>query len=143
MEDIKCNRCGSVNDYYTQISGPHIKAICKNCNRYIKFITKSKPQPIGLKLAINIMVTNLSVKLNLSKIDKSKLFKGEKGVYLDAAIIMRDEVDQYGNCGMIIQSVLKEEREKGIKGVILGNVSYIQKQDSKPSKAEINEVLPF
>lgn len=89
------------------------------------------------------MATNLSVKLNLSKIDKSKLFKGEKGVYLDAAIIMRDEVDQYGNCGMIIQSVSKEEREKGIKGVILGNVSYIQKQENKPSKAEINEVLPF
>lgn len=89
------------------------------------------------------MATNLSVKLNLSKIDKEKLFKGEKGVYLNAAIIMRDEVDQYGNCGMIIQSVSKYESEKGIKGAIHGNVSYIQKQENKPTKAEINEELPF
>lgn len=90
------------------------------------------------------MSKNLAVKLNLTKIDKSKLFKGEKGVYLDAMIIMRDEVDQYGNCGMIVQSVSKEDREKGVKGAILGNVTYIGKQqESKPTQADLDEVLPF
>lgn len=79
------------------------------------------------------MATNISVKLDVSKIDKSKLFKGEKGTYLDATIIMKDEPDQYGNIGMIVQNVSKEEREKGVKGAILGNVRYlVKKQDSSP-----------
>lgn len=89
------------------------------------------------------MAQNLSVKLNLSKIDKSKVFKGEKGIYLDAAIIMRDEVDQYGNCGMVVQNVSKEERAQGIKGAILGNVSYIGKQVTKPTQTEVDDVLAF
>ena len=83
------------------------------------------------------MATNISIKLDVSKIDKSKLFKGEKGTYLDATIIMKDEPDRYGNIGMIVQNVSKEEREKGVKGAILGNVRYLtKKQDSAPQQTQ-------
>lgn len=41
MNQIICQRCGSVNDYRTVQSGPHIKAICNGCDRYIKFMKKS------------------------------------------------------------------------------------------------------
>lgn len=41
-KDIICQRCGSVNDYRTVNSGPHIKAICNGCDRYIKFIPKNE-----------------------------------------------------------------------------------------------------
>lgn len=41
-KDIICHRCGSVNDYRTVNSGPHIKAICNGCDRYIKFIPKNE-----------------------------------------------------------------------------------------------------
>jgi hypothetical protein len=51
------------------------------------------------------MATNISIKLDVTKIVKTKLFKGEKGVYLDATIIMKDEPDDYGNIGMIVQNV--------------------------------------
>ena len=88
------------------------------------------------------MATNIAVKLDVTKIDKLKLYKGEKGTYLDAAIIMRDEPDQYGNIGMIVQSSTKEEREKGIKGAILGNVRYIQKQVQEQPKVDFDD-LPF
>lgn len=64
----------------------------------------------------------IQLKIDVTKIDKARLFKGQKGTYLDAVILIRDEVDQYGNNGMIIQSVSKEERENGVKGPILGNV---------------------
>lgn len=88
------------------------------------------------------MATNIAVKLDVTKIDKLKLYKGEKGTYLDAAIIMRDEPDQYGNIGMIVQSSTKEERDKGIKGAILGNVRYIQKPVQEQPKVDFDD-LPF
>lgn len=64
----------------------------------------------------------ISLKIDVSKIDKARLFKGEKGTYLDAtAFIDLDEFDQYGNSGMITQDVTKQEKEAGTKGNILGN----------------------
>jgi 3-polyprenyl-4-hydroxybenzoate decarboxylase len=88
------------------------------------------------------MATNIAVKLDVTKIDKLKLYKGEKGTYLDAVIIMKDESDQYGNIGMIVQSVTKEEREQGIRGAILGNVRYIQKPVQEQPKVDFDD-LPF
>ena len=88
------------------------------------------------------MATNIAVKLDVTKIDKLKLYKGEKGTYLDAVIIMKDEPDQYGNIGMIVQSVTKEEREQGTRGAILGNVRYIQKQVQEQPKVDFDD-LPF
>ena len=88
------------------------------------------------------MATNIAVKLDVTKIDKLKLYKGEKGTYLDAVIIMKDEPDQYGNIGMIVQSVTKEEREQGTRGSILGNVRYIQKPVQEQPKVDFDD-LPF
>jgi hypothetical protein len=42
-EEIVCNRCGSVNDYKTEQAGPHIKAICNGCDKYIKFLGQDGP----------------------------------------------------------------------------------------------------
>jgi len=68
------------------------------------------------------MKIGVSLKINVSKIDKARLFKGDKGSYLDAtAFIDLEEFDQYGNSGMITQDVTKEEKEQGVKGAILGN----------------------
>jgi hypothetical protein len=68
------------------------------------------------------------IKLNIdvTKIDKSKLYKGEKGTYLNAALIPTPE-SQYGDF-MIVEDVTKEEREAGTKGTKLGNAKYIVKQ---------------
>lgn len=63
-------------------------------------------------------------KMDVTKIDKSRLFKGAKGTYLDFALMEHDQPDQYGNDFMIVQSVSKEERQKGVKGAILGNGKY-------------------
>lgn len=64
----------------------------------------------------------VSLKIDVSKIDKNRLFQGQKGTYLDATVFVDiDQLDQYGNSGMITQDVSKEEKQQGVKGNILGN----------------------
>ncbi len=82
----------------------------------------------------------LSGTINVEKIDKKRLFKGEKGTYLDIKIIMSDEEDQYGNIGFICENTTKEEYTKGVKGTILGNV---KKLGQATSKVIDDDELPF
>jgi hypothetical protein len=78
------------------------------------------------------MKIGISLKIDVSKIDKNRLFKGAKGMYLDAtAFVDLDELDQYGNSGMITQDVSKEEKKSGTKGPILGNSTVFWKGESK------------
>jgi uncharacterized protein (DUF3820 family) len=37
-ENIVCKRCDTTNQYRLEKAGPHLKAICNNCNNYIKFV---------------------------------------------------------------------------------------------------------
>lgn len=70
----------------------------------------------------NNMKVGISLKIDVKKIDKSRLFKGAKGTYLDlTAFIDIDQKDQYENNGFISQSVSKEEKAQGIQTPILGN----------------------
>lgn len=89
----------------------------------------------------------VALKIDVSKIDKSRLFQGEKGTYLDAVVFLNEEADQYGNNGMITQSVTKEEREAGTKGAILGNAKIISggapQQAPQPVAAGADDSLPF
>jgi hypothetical protein len=92
----------------------------------------------------------VSLKIDVSKIDKARLFKGAKGVYLDCtAFIDLDELDQYGNSGMITQDVTKEEKQSGTKGPILGNSKIFWKdggqgqQQSSGSFEEFSGDVPF
>ena len=64
----------------------------------------------------------ISIRIDVTKIEKARIYKGEKGSYLDlTTFIDTDNKDQYDNHGFIAQSVSKEEREQGIKTPILGN----------------------
>lgn len=38
--EITCTRCGTVNEYFTNESGPHTQAICNHCKKYIANIPK-------------------------------------------------------------------------------------------------------
>ena len=94
----------------------------------------------------------ISIKIDVTKIEKERLYKGSKGTYLDAVLMYNDEPDQYGNNGMIIQSVTKEEREAGTRGAILGNAKVIGSASAPasqpqapqvPAAANVNDDLPF
>jgi len=83
------------------------------------------------------MKVGISLKINVSEIDKQRLFAGKKGHYLDATtFIDLDQLDQYGNSGMITQDVSKEERDQGVKGPILGNSKVFWKgENNQPQPA--------
>jgi len=76
----------------------------------------------------------ITCKINVTKIDKARLFKGEKGTYLDVNLI-ETPGDQYGNDYMIVQAVSKEERAAGVKGAVLGNAKIRGAGAPKPAAA--------
>ena len=89
----------------------------------------------------------IAIKIDVTKYDKARLYQGAKGTYLDATVFLSDEQGQYGDNGMITQSVSKEEREAGVKGNILGNVKILGEfGDNKPAAAPAaveSDDIPF
>jgi len=83
----------------------------------------------------------ISLSINVSLIDKKRLFQGKKGQYLDA-ILIETPNSEYGDY-MIIESISKEEREAGNKGTIIGNAKIIVKRDPReynnPPDVSIND----
>ncbi len=97
----------------------------------------------------------INIKIDVTKIDKSRLFQGEKGVYLDLNTFIDTEVTgDYGDHGIVTHRLSKEEREQKVKLPILGNArvyfSTLEKsaksaESSSPQKsnAEFNDAVPF
>lgn len=94
----------------------------------------------------------VALKIDLSKIEKARIFEGKNGAkYLDCVMFINEEPDRFGNCGMITQSISKEERLKGVKGPILGNgkilsgAGAIRARSNTPERSagEVREDLPF
>jgi hypothetical protein len=94
------------------------------------------------------------LRINVQLIDKSALYKGAKGTYLDITLLdNRDGTDQYGNDGMIVQDIGKERRVAGEKGAILGNWKHVgqpprKMHGSEPSAGHVgntddDSALPF
>ena len=80
----------------------------------------------------------IKVKIDVTKIDKSKLFAGKMGAkYLDCTLLENKiGTDQYGNNFMVVQDVSKAEREQGIKGAILGNAKYAGQGKAQPQSSQ-------
>lgn len=68
----------------------------------------------------------IKYKIDVTKIDKDLLYKGEKGTYLNGVFFEnKNGPGEYGDDGFIVQDVSKEMREKGIKGPIIGNWRHL------------------
>jgi len=61
------------------------------------------------------------VKIDVQKITKEKLYKGEKGTYLTLVVSLNDDTDQYGNNVSCYEEQTQEERTAGAKKNYLGN----------------------
>lgn len=78
----------------------------------------------------------VNLKIDVSKIMKEKMFKGEKGTYLDATVFINvDEQGQYGDNGMITQSW--KDQQKG-EGPILGNAKVFWRDDGQQAHQSTN-----
>ena len=86
----------------------------------------------------------LNGSINLSKLDKTKLFKSPKtgDVYLNVNVWLNDEVDDYGNNASIQQSITKEEREAGEKATYIGNLKEYKPETPANEPVEDTD-LPF
>ncbi len=75
----------------------------------------------------------ITAKLDVTKVDKSRLFAGKNGAkYLDIVLIPVQN-SKYDDDFMIVQSVSKEERARGVKGAILGNAKIMGGGNGKPA----------
>ena len=81
----------------------------------------------------------ITARINLKEVEKNRLYKGEKGIYLNCVLIETPN-SEYGDY-MIVQDTTKEERAAGAKGKIIGNAKILVKE-SKLSEEEMNE-LPY
>ena len=76
-----------------------------------------------------------ALKINTAKIDKSALYEGKQGKYLNIVTIDNKEgPDQYGNDGFIVQELPQSRREAGEKGPIIGNWKHIVKKSQAAPK---------
>lgn len=89
----------------------------------------------------------ITIKIDVTKIDKNLLYKGTKGTYLDV-VLFESPDDKFGNDYRVVQGVTKEARAAGVKGAILGNGKVIG-GNAKPAfnkaepKAVVTEDVPF
>ena len=80
----------------------------------------------------------IALTLDLSRVDRKRIFTGKTGrKYLSFVLV--DGVDKYGNDGMIVHSVSREERLAGIKGGIVGNWRHVGGSKPKAPPAVVEE----
>jgi len=79
------------------------------------------------------MKVGIELKIDVTKIEKSRLYQGQKGKYLTmTAFVDLDNEDQYGNNGMITHK--KEQGEDG-QTPILGNSKVFWKDNGNSQQS--------
>jgi len=81
------------------------------------------------------MASIVSANIDLTKIDKSKIYEGKKGKYYPITIVLNDEVGQYGDSGYIQTEQTKEERDAKAQKTYLGNVKVVWTNGSNVNTA--------
>ena len=81
----------------------------------------------------------ISLKIDVTKIDKSRLFEGKKGTYLNCVLIEtpNSEYSDY----MIVEDISYEERQAGEKGTVLGNAKIIVKREPQQDNTPPDETI--
>ncbi len=105
-------------------------------------------------------MSTIVAKIDVTKIDKNRIFVGKKGKYIDIVLIETPN-NEYGDSHMVVQQVTKEERKAGVKGPILGNAKTLGggnrddggdengrsrtdgRPPSRPPAANMDEDVPF
>lgn len=93
------------------------------------------------------MASVVSISIDLSKIDKSKIVEGKNGAkYLDLNLSINDETNDYGKNVSVFHSQTKEEREGKVPRDYVGNGKLVwtdgkitmaeSKQKPKPQKQQ-------
>lgn len=71
------------------------------------------------------MASIISANIDLTKIEKAKIYEGKKGKYYPITIVLNDELGQYGDSGYIQTEQTKDERDAKLPKSYLGNVKVV------------------
>ena len=91
------------------------------------------------------MKYGINLKIDVTKLDKARFFKGKKGTYADlTCFIDTENTSEYGDNGTVSQAISSEERSSGIKLPILGNakVFYTDSGNQQQSQPKPNYQPP-
>lgn len=88
------------------------------------------------------MASIVSANIDLTKIDKSKIYEGKKGKYYPVTIVLNDEPGQYGDSGYIQTEQTKEERDNKAPKSYLGNVKVVWTNGQNVNTAERDGTAP-
>jgi hypothetical protein len=101
------------------------------------------------------MSSVLSISIDLSKIEKSRIVEGKNGAkYLDLNLSINDQANDYGKNVSVYHAQSKEERESKVDRSYIGggkvvwtdgNIATAPMQDSKakPKEKKQADELPF
>jgi len=81
------------------------------------------------------MASIISANIDLTKVDKSKIYEGKKGKYYPITIVLNDELGQFGDSGYIQTEQTKEERDAKSPKSFLGNVKVVWSNGSNVGAA--------
>jgi len=77
----------------------------------------------------------LSIKIDVTKLDKTAFYKGEKGTYCTLVVWPnKDGEDQYGSHASVKQDLGKDRRDE--KAPFIGNARIIQRKNAPQSKPQ-------
>jgi hypothetical protein len=95
---------------------------------------------------------NLSI--DVSKLDKSRLYKGAKGTYANLTVFIDSNPDQFGKNGGVKEQATKDERDQKVKMQFVGNATIFWsdnpdfqparvEQAQEPATDEFDDSIPF
>jgi len=80
------------------------------------------------------MKIGVEISIDVTKIEKARLYQGKKGKYINlTTFIDTEEVDKFDNNGFISHKQTKEEREAKTKTTIVGNCKVFYKEGAQQS----------
>ncbi len=83
------------------------------------------------------MRIGVNLRIDVAKIDKSRIFVGKKGKYLDlVAFIDTENKSEFDDNGTITQELSKEDRDNGVKLPILGNAKIFWKDGQSGQQSQ-------
>lgn len=84
------------------------------------------------------MKIGVNLNIDVTKLDKSKFFKGKKGTYADLTVFIDpNNPGQYGDHGIITQSA-----DKGVDMPILGNAKVFWREDGQQQPKQQTQQAP-
>ncbi len=87
----------------------------------------------------------IALKIDVTKINKDRLYRGKQGTYLDLMVELKDEPDKYGNDVSAWEGQSEAERKEKKNRNFLGNGKVVWGGDApkKDEKSDDGDDLPF